>query len=172
MVCIYKGQIWEAELSNWGKGLVPVFGTREDIPSVQCPVWDCSIKGGAWQTGWSPVQGYQRGWKQQHTVQRERLKETRFSFKQGRQMGDLTAVFYCLKALIMKMLFPRGQKTQGSHHTSIAAHRIPAEHKFFPGGQSWERWAVRLWKPHPWRCSKFTCTRPSITQLSFEVSRS
>lgn len=113
-------------LSNWGKGSVPLFGTHEDIPSVQCPAWDRSVKEGAWQTGGSPVQGSQGGWKLQHTVQRDRLRETQSSLKQGRQTGDPTAVFHCLK---VENALLRGQKAQGSHHTWIAAHRIPVEHK-------------------------------------------
>lgn len=55
----------------------------------------------------------------QHTVQRERLRETQFSLKQRRKTEDLTAVFYCLEGLIVKMLFPEVKR-----HKEVITHEL------------------------------------------------
>lgn len=65
------------------------------------------------------MQGYQGDWKLQHTVQRERLRETQFGLKQGRQTGDPTAVFYCLKVVTVKILSP-----EVNRHKAVITHEF------------------------------------------------
>lgn len=80
------------------------------------------------------MQGYQGGWKLQHTVQRQRLRETQFSLKQGRQSRDLTTVFYCPKGLIVKMLFPevKRHKAVVTHKLQHVEFQLNIRKKFFP----------------------------------------